>query len=510
MSRVLTLAVFVTLTTLPVRAEEPKAPAEQLRGTWLFDEAQLKKRTELPRVWESIVTVSGDSFALTKLMGAKNDLKGTLIFDPKNPRAVDLKVAELDLSDLLPDYKLPGGTLPAIYKFDGDRLTLCFASDSKRNRPTEFAASADAFLVTLVRAPKDFKEFPKEITITATRPDGKAAAGATATSFLHHSEDDKTDVKQEWRYHEPKKTDANGKVVFKTETLFGGRFIVRDEANQTIAFVPLSPAKVAGGSVNVTLVPEVRITGSLVCDELAKAKQPIGWTNVMLLANGAPVCEWMGKNGKFAFVAPAGKYSLHVYGSEIDAKYPDIVVPGERSEFVVEPIALSATAFALLKGKPVPELEGIIGWSGEKVKFADLKGKYVLVEFWGYWCGPCVHSMPVLIELHEKYADKGLAIVGVHVDLDGEVDTAAKLDAKIAHPKKELWKGKDLPFPSALASGERSGPEGKRGGPVAQYGIQHYPTTLLIDREGKLVGEFGARDIKKASEEIEKLLAKKK
>jgi thiol-disulfide isomerase/thioredoxin len=109
--------------------------------------------------------------------------------------------------------------------------------------------------------------------------------------------------------------------------------------------------------------------------------------------------------------------------------------------------------------------------------------------------------MPVLIELHEKYADKGLAVVGVHVDIDGEVETAEKLDARIAGFRKDLWKGKALPFPIALASGARSGDDAKRGGPVAQYGVSGFPTTLLIDRDGKVVGQFHARDIKAASAE---------
>jgi hypothetical protein len=96
------------------------------------------------------------------------------------------------------------------------------------------------------------------------------------------------------------------------------------------------------------------------------------------------------------------------------------------------------------------------------------------------------------------------------MDTDGEVDTAAKLDEKISGYKKELWKGKDLQFANALVSGKREGEEGKTGGTPARYGVQGWPTTILIDREGKVVGQFHARDIKDASAEVEKLLAGKK
>ena len=120
--------------------------------------------------------------------------------------------------------------------------------------------------------------------------------------------------------------------------------------------------------------------------------------------------------------------------------------------------------------------------------------------------------MPVLIELHEKFAGKGLAIVGIHMDVDGEIDTPAKLDEKLAQFKKNLWHGKDLPFPNALVSGKEVGEADETFHCEAsrQYGVVGYPTTVLIDREGKVVGRFEARDIKYATEQIEKLLGEKK
>jgi thiol-disulfide isomerase/thioredoxin len=212
---------------------------------------------------------------------------------------------------------------------------------------------------------------------------------------------------------------------------------------------------------------------------------------------------------KFEFFLTPGTYSLEAYGPAIDHRVVTITLPPDRLAFALDPIAIPALALEVLKGRVAPELEDVVGWKGKPVKLSDLKGKYVLLEFWGDWCASCIASMPVLIELHEKYADKGLAIVGVHVDKDGEVDTAAKLDDKISGFRKQLWKGKDIPFPVALASGKRFGEDAKRGGPPAQYGIPGFPTGILIDRDGKVVGLFQTHDIKKASEEIEKLLAKK-
>src|SRR5262245_55234314 len=88
MIRALAAVVFTLMFSHAVgHAGEPeaKSPTEPLQGAWLFDEATLKHRTELGRVAHSVVTIKGDSFTLTKLMGAKNDLKGTLVFDSKDP-----------------------------------------------------------------------------------------------------------------------------------------------------------------------------------------------------------------------------------------------------------------------------------------------------------------------------------------------------------------------------------------------------------------------------------------
>jgi glutathione peroxidase-family protein len=114
--------------------------------------------------------------------------------------------------------------------------------------------------------------------------------------------------------------------------------------------------------------------------------------------------------------------------------------------------------------------------------------------------------MPVLIDLQEKFGDKGLAIISVHIDDHGEVDTAAKLDAKTAEFKSSLWGGRDLPFPTALSAGKETA-DGYDGLTAAQYGVLGYPTTILIDRDGKVVGEFAeGSDVKSAEAEIEKLL----
>ena len=253
------------------------------------------------------------------------------------------------------------------------------------------------------------------------------------------------------------------------------------------------------------------VRGSIVCEELAKAEQQIGWTNVYLEAHGKSVADCSSENGKFDLLVPPGEYELRAYGNQLGGRRVSFSVQPNQSEAIVDPISLKALEFVLLKGKPAPEFVEVAGWSGVPVKLSGLKGKYVLVDFWGYWCGPCVEAMPILIELHEKFSDKGLAIVGVHVDAAGEVDSDEKVREKTSLFVKGIWKGKELPFPNALVSGKvaEESENRQRAGTPGIYGIRSFPTTILIDPNGNIVDKFPFRNLEQATERIEILLEKR-
>jgi peroxiredoxin len=54
--------------------------------------------------------------------------------------------------------------------------------------------------------------------------------------------------------------------------------------------------------------------------------------------------------------------------------------------------------------------------SGNSVSLHQYRGKVVLLDFWATWCLPCRHSIPELVELQDKYRDKGLVVIGISVD----------------------------------------------------------------------------------------------
>jgi thiol-disulfide isomerase/thioredoxin len=283
--------------------------------------------------------------------------------------------------------------------------------------------------------------------------------------------------------------------------------------------VSVSPSAVLGGSMTVQLKPECRVLATTTCQgELETEKRPSGGPLGKYLAliktpDNRAIAAYYSLDGRLEFSLPPGEYVIQVYGPEgFGSNSLKFTVPENQSEYTLpDPIELPPTAFRDLIGKPAPELSGIVAWKGSPTKLADQKGKFVLLHFWGYWCGQCVQEMPGLMELHEKFKDQDVAIVAVHLDLDGEVDSIKAFDDKMAVYKKDLWNGKDIPFPVALIRGRTS--EEKfvgRWSLADTYGIQSYPKTILIDRESKVVREFRFRDAKLAIEQLEELLKDQK
>ena len=68
-----------------------------------------------------------------------------------------------------------------------------------------------------------------------------------------------------------------------------------------------------------------------------------------------------------------------------------------------------------IMGKKAPDF-ALKDVNGNTVSLDDLKGKVVLLDFWAVWCGPCQQSLPFFQALADKYASKGLEVIGLHVE----------------------------------------------------------------------------------------------
>lgn len=124
------------------------------------------------------------------------------------------------------------------------------------------------------------------------------------------------------------------------------------------------------------------------------------------------------------------------------------------------------------------------------VKLSDYNGKVVLLNFWATWCGPCKMEIPWFIEFEKTYQSRGFAVLGISMDDEGW--TAVK--PYIAAQK--------INYRVALGNDQ-----------VAQLygGIDSLPTTLLIDRDGRVASvHVGLVNRSDYDNEIRQLLASDK
>lgn len=108
--------------------------------------------------------------------------------------------------------------------------------------------------------------------------------------------------------------------------------------------------------------------------------------------------------------------------------------------------------------------------NGQQAKLSDLKGKYVLLQFWGSWCGPCRLENPQLVRIYQKYHEKGFEIFSVGIEY-----------------KESSWKkaieNDQLEWPyHSMESANFDGPLAKK------FNIKSIPTTFLLNPDGVIMG----------------------
>lgn len=250
--------------------------------------------------------------------------------------------------------------------------------------------------------------------------------------------------------------------------------------------------------VRLTMVPECHVTLQLSSNELKQHGRKIERPQVRFLKS-EQYRFWCNPGRDLiahAFLPP-GEYMIEAGSSTCtDLSMPFTIKAGAR-ELDIGTLDLPAHPLVLLEGKRAPELEDVIEWkNGPAITLAQLRGKVVLLDFWGWWCGSCVElGIPELFKLEEEFQGKDLVIIGIHTpgDENDDIDTIAKLDAKLTSARERVWKGRDIDFPVALTryrkgrSTERSA-ENAPSKMCADYGIDRYPTTVMIDRGGSVVG----------------------
>ncbi|MBU2951055.1 TlpA family protein disulfide reductase [Tamlana agarivorans] len=125
---------------------------------------------------------------------------------------------------------------------------------------------------------------------------------------------------------------------------------------------------------------------------------------------------------------------------------------------------------AVVKGKPSPKFVDYENYKGGKTSLDDLKGKFVYIDVWATWCGPCKREIPFLKDLEKKYHDKNIEFVSLSID---KVSDREKW--------KKMIETENLQGVQVLADNDWKSKF------VTDYQIQGIPRFILIDDAGNIV-----------------------
>lgn len=144
-------------------------------------------------------------------------------------------------------------------------------------------------------------------------------------------------------------------------------------------------------------------------------------------------------------------------------------------------ITMLKAQMAVSKGQHFRDFEAEEYATGKTITLSSLiEGNVAVLDFWASWCGPCREEIQETLKpLHQKYAEKGLVVIGIDV-----------LDRTSDHQKasEEL----NIPYPQLVDTDKNNS--------VLLYGIKGVPYIFLIDRNGNIIGNFRGEELEEAVE----------
>ena len=118
---------------------------------------------------------------------------------------------------------------------------------------------------------------------------------------------------------------------------------------------------------------------------------------------------------------------------------------------------------------------------GGKLHEGDFRGRIVIVDVWGTWCGPCRQIIPHLVEIYSRFKSRGVEVVGISAEPGADYDTAVRR-------VREFAREMGITYRLGMLNEEVYAEIQK----VMHYDGEHFtvPTTIVLDREGAIIARY--------------------
>lgn len=182
-------------------------------------------------------------------------------------------------------------------------------------------------------------------------------------------------------------------------------------------------------------------------------------------ANGDGTVDLRGVAGPEVMFARGDRVILRVRDSYVSVESADFAA---RSLILREHAAEEYTLIEVRIGAPLPDF-GFTDFAGRARKLSEFRGKYVLLDFWGSWCAPCIADVPLMKAAYERFRGRRFEILGIDYEYGATVDTV-----------RALLEEKNIGWPNAT-------PESVKDLVEKRFRIWGFPTLILLDPDGVVV-----------------------
>jgi hypothetical protein len=224
---------------------------------------------------------------------------------------------------------------------------------------------------------------PLKVTGKVVDDKGKPVEGATVASFWVRSF--RGDAKGTLSPSQGVTTNREGEFSVELQLYGRDAALLAMGRDRKVGGLVMVKAKPPALPITIPLGPLTRVHGSFSCSELGTSPK---WTNVYMsvMPDGTRLVMNESEQAEFDVMLPPGTYQLWAYGTDVDNLRKEVVVKAGMPELDLKTLDLPATIIAKHKGKSPPAWHVTDARGVRKdVKLTDFKGKWVLMEFWGFW-----------------------------------------------------------------------------------------------------------------------------